>query len=311
MKANLKVVTAKIESTYGVDASPAPGNALVLDKDTKITPLEHETVDNGLLRPAFGADAALQVGGYGEIELSLPLAASDSLGTAPAFHAILRSCGLSAAITASERVTYGLISSGFESASCYAYEDGDLTKLKGCRGSVSFEIKAKAKPMIKAKLTGLSAGPVNNALPAVNLSPANVKPIEFANSEILFNGAPVIMESLTIDLGYDVGYTNLVGKESVDIVNRSVSAKLSIRRPNVNDLDLFALRKRAAMNTLYFKQEHGGRNLIELFGNNAQISGLSPGEADGHDTIDIDLRLVGGADNEFEINFGTAKPEIF
>lgn len=308
MKANLKAITAKIESTYGTDASPLAANALVLDRDTKITPLEHDTVDNGMLRPSFGADAALQVGGYGEIELTLPLAGASALGTAPAYDAILRACGLSAAITADQRVTYGLISDGFESASCYAYESGDLTKFKGCRGSLSVEVKAKAKPMIKAKLTGLSVGPITGALPAVNLQPANVKPVEFANSEMTFNGNPVIMESLTVDLGYDVGYTNLVGTESVDIVNRSVSAKLSIRRPNVGTLDLFALRKSGAFNDIYFKQTVAGTNLIELFGSNAQIVGLSLGEADGHDTVDIDLRLVGGADDEFEMNFGSAKP---
>jgi hypothetical protein len=307
MRANLKAITAKMETIYGTDATPQPADALVLDKDTKITPLEHDTVDNSLLRPAMGADASLQVGGYGEIELSLPFAGASALGTAPVFDSILRACGLSAAVSAGSCVTYGLISSGFESASCYAFEDGDVTKLSGCRGSVSFEIKAKAKPMIKAKLTGLSVGPIAGSLPAVNLSPANVKPIEFANSSMMFNGSPVIMESLTIDLGYDVSYTNLVNLESVDIVNRSVSAKLSIRRPKVSELDLFALRKNGAMNTLYFKQDLGATNYIELYGRNAQISGLSTGESDGHDTIDIDLRLVGGADDEFELNFGALK----
>lgn len=309
MKSNLKVIAAKTESSYGTDSSPAPANALVLDKDTKITPLEHDTIDNGLLRPAFGADAALQVGSYGEVELSIPLAGVQGVGTPPAYDAILRACGLKATVVTGKSTIYEVVSSGFESATCYAYEDGDLTKLKGCRGSLSIDIKAKAKPMIKAKLTGLSAGPVRGAMPAVNLAPADVKAVENSNAVMKFSGVDVIMESFTIDLGYVVNYSNLVGAESIDIVNRSVSAKLSIRRPKVEVMDLFAVRKKGTLNPLYFKQTVQGQNVIELICQNAQIVGISTGEADSFDTVDLDLRLVGGKDNEFKANFGIALPQ--
>lgn len=309
MQSKRKVILAKIESTYGTDASPLPAAALVLDSDTKITPLEHDSVDNGILSPVFGADAVLQVGGWGELDLSIPLAGASALGVAPAYDAILRACGLSAAITAGQRVTYGLVSDSFESVTCYAHEHGDVTKLRGCRGTISLEIKAKAKPMLKAKLTGLSEGPIAGALPATDLQPAAVLPIENANSSLIIGGMAVVMESVSIELGNEINYAHLVGVESVDIVARASSAKLVIRRPNVDVLDIFTMRKTGAKFAFNFTQTiDGATNLIEIFGNNAQISGLSVGEQDGHDTLEIDVRLVGGADDEFGINFGTAKP---
>lgn len=308
MRSNRKAILTKIESAYGVDSSPLPANALVLDRDTKITPLEHDALDNGMLTPTMGADSVLHVGSWGELDLSLPLAGAGALGDAPAYDAILRACGLSAAITAAQRVTYGLVSDSFESATCYAHEGGEVTKLRGCRGSLSLEIKAKAKPMLKAKLTGLSAGPIVGVMPAVNLQPANVLPVENSNSVLTVNGFVVIMESMSIELGNEVNYSNLVGAESVDIVGRSASAKIVVQRPDVATFDMFALRKSGQKFSFKFTQTIAGANLIEMFGNGAQVTGISVGESDGFDTLEIDVRLVGGNDDEFGINFGTANP---
>lgn len=308
MKAKRKVITAKTEDTYGTDSTPLPANALVLDSDTKITPLEHDTVDNGLLRAVYGADESIQVGNWGELELSIPLAGAASLGTAPAYDPILRACGLNAIITANQRVTYGLVSDSAESATCYAYEHGDVTKLTGCRGSLSLEVKAKAKPMLKAKLTGLSKGPITGALPTANLQPAKVLPIENSNSVLTLADHSVVMESMSIELGNEVNYSNLVGNESIDIVNRASSAKVVIRRPNVGLLNLFDFRKRGIKFDFKFTQTIADTNLIEIFGKNAQISGISPGESDGFDTLELDVRLVGGNDDELGFNFGTTAP---
>jgi hypothetical protein len=97
-----------------------------------------------------------------------------------------------------------------------------------------------------------------------------------------------------------------VGSESVDIVGRASSLKMVIHRPDADTFNLFESRKNSDFMRCYFKQtiDANSGNVIEIYGKNMQINGLSPGELDGKDTLEIDFRLVGGADDELVINFG-------
>ena len=89
-----RVALAKVESTYGTDASPTgAANAIQISAPT-ITPLAGGTVKRDLVRDALGADPAIHVGSHVLVGFGVEIAGAGAAGTAPAYGALLRGCAM-------------------------------------------------------------------------------------------------------------------------------------------------------------------------------------------------------------------------
>ena len=104
-----RLILAKIEATYGTDPTPTGAEAILV-RNLEITPLEAETVSRELIRPYLGASDQLLAQTRVGINFEVELAGSGTAGTAPAYSALMKSCGLSETVVATTSVTYAPIS---------------------------------------------------------------------------------------------------------------------------------------------------------------------------------------------------------
>ena len=95
------VLTAKIETTEGTDASPTGTSNAILVSDMSINPLEGSEVSLAYIRPYFGASPSIRVQDYVTCSFTIDVAGAGTAGTAPAYGPLLRACGFAQTLTAS------------------------------------------------------------------------------------------------------------------------------------------------------------------------------------------------------------------
>ena len=64
---------AATESVYGTSASPVGADAILVEDDLKITPLESDSLERKIVQPYFGAKKKLVVKKRVKIEFSVEL----------------------------------------------------------------------------------------------------------------------------------------------------------------------------------------------------------------------------------------------
>lgn len=153
------LITAKIETTYGVDSVPTGAANALLISDQSITPLDAQNIDRDLVRGSFGASEQLVGPASVKLSYSVELAGSGTAGTAPAWGALLQACACSEGVLATPaRVEYMPASTGLKSLTQYYFDDGLLHKLLGCMGDCTLTAKVGERPMLKFEFTGLDGG---------------------------------------------------------------------------------------------------------------------------------------------------------
>ncbi len=237
-------VLAKIETTYGTDPTPTGAANAILLRNFSMTPLAADTRDREIIRPFLGASDTLLANRHVEIEFEIEMCGSGSAGTAPAYSALLRACALSETISAGLSVTYAPVSTTFESVTIYAYKDGRMHKLTGCRGSVVASINSGDIPVFKFSMMGIYNAPTDTAMPAVTLT-AFQKPL-VANTQnttpfSFFAVTTLVLQSLEFDLGNTVEFRSMIGSEYVQISDRKSVGKISYEATALSVLDPFSV----------------------------------------------------------------------
>jgi hypothetical protein len=95
-----RIVLAKIETTYGVDAAPTGGANAILVRNLDVTPLDADLVNRDVVRPFLGSQGQLIAGQKVTVSMEVELAGSGTAGSAPAYGPLLRACGLAEVLTA-------------------------------------------------------------------------------------------------------------------------------------------------------------------------------------------------------------------
>jgi len=95
-----RTILAKIETTYGTDSIPTGAADAVLVRSLEITPLESEFASRDLIRVFMGNSEQLPVGIRAQMTIEIEMAGSGTAGTAPAYDALMRACGLSRTLLA-------------------------------------------------------------------------------------------------------------------------------------------------------------------------------------------------------------------
>ncbi len=94
LSAKARVLTSKIETTYGVDSVPTASDAMLVS-NLDVSPAEAETVERDLLRPYFGQAERLQTQIYAKMAFNVELGAHSAgvVGGIPKIDSLLQSCG--------------------------------------------------------------------------------------------------------------------------------------------------------------------------------------------------------------------------
>ena len=300
----LNYIMAKAEVTYGTDSVPTGAANAVLVRNLTITPLAGERVSRDIVRPFLGASEELVATRYVQIEFEIEMAGSGTAGTAPAYDAILRACGMTGTTQAGTSVTYTPISAAFPSMTLYYNVDGVQHRITGARGNMEINIQARAIPFYRFTFTGLYNAPADTAATAQTLT-AWQTPIvvNTANtSGYQLHGYGGAMESLTLNLNNEVIYRSLVGAEDVLITNRSISGQAVFEAPTIAQKDYFTTAIGNALGNLAIIHGTAAGNRVELASARLNVSGASYQEQNGIHMLNVPFQLVPSASgNEFSL----------
>lgn len=257
---------AKIETTYGTDATPTGAANAMLVKNVTITPLEGEEIQRDLTMPYFGSQGVILAGTYGKIDFEIELSGSGAAGTAPFWGVLARACALSETIVAATSVTYAPVSSGQESATIWWNLDGTRHVLLGSRGTMSLSMDSQKIPTLKFSLTGLLGTVTDTALPATTLpTPPKPLPPSKTNTPVFtIHGYSAVVEAFSLDLGNKVEPRLLIGSESIEHVDRAVTGSVTMQADQVASVDWQAKAISRARGALAVTHGTAAGNIIQI-----------------------------------------------
>lgn len=299
-----RTVLAKIETTYGVDPTPTGTSNAILVRNLNVSPLNAETVSRDLVRAYLGASEQLIASKSVAIDFEVEMAGSGTAGTAPAYGPLLQACGM-AETDGVSTVTYTPVSSAFKSVTIYFNVDGVLHKITGARGNVEIRINARQIPVFAFNMIGLYNAPTDAAVPTVDY--AAFQTPEAANntnttSFSLFSYSGVL-ESMTMNLNNDVQFRALIGRESVDLVDRQVGGTLVFEAPAIATKDFFAAALASTLGALTITHGSTAGNQVVVSSTRADIVNPTYQDLNGVHMLSVPYVLVpsSAGNDEFTI----------
>ena len=293
MLSKTKVVLAKIETVYGTD--PTPTNLLnaMLMTDVSFTPMAGTDVSRNLERPYLGAQAQIPAALTAMLEGSVEMAASGTLGTAPAWGALLRACGFSQTVNAGVSVIYAPVSSAFEGLTVYFYQGGTLQKVTGCRGTVAFTLSAQGIPSMRFKFTGLWQVATDQAAVVPTLTSFQ-KPLVASkvNTPVFtVNGVSLVARDFSLDVANQVEPRLLINQEQIMIVDRAPLLKATVEAETLATLNPFTLAQ--SQTSVAVALTHGtvAGNKVAISCPTCQMKRL-PGYGNNQSVLEWPLELV-------------------
>lgn len=244
-----KIVLAKLETPYGVDAAPTSALNGILAIDVKLSPMEGQDLSRDLERATYGASDKLPVDLHSKLSFKVELAGSGTAGQAPAWAVLVRACAMAMTTVAATSVTFNPITNNPESVTITLNIDGQLYKLLGARGTAKLMIGASAIPYITFELTGLFVQPVDAVMPAAPDLTGFKSPLPGSrvNTPVFtVGGAALTLRELTFDFGNVVEGRFLIGAEEILITDKEESVEFTIEQPALSVLNPFALAQSRA-----------------------------------------------------------------
>jgi hypothetical protein len=285
-----RLILAKTETTYGTDSSPTGAANAILVRNLEITPLQADTVTRDLIRPYLGNSDQLLAQTRVEVTFEVELAGSGAAGTAPAYGAVLKACGLSETVVATTSVTYAPVSASFSSVTIYFHNDGIRHKVTGCRGTFELSAEVGQIPTISFTMTGIYNAPTDEALASPTYA-NQAAPLIFKNgntsnfSIFSYSGC---LQSLSFQIANEVVYRELVGctKESL-IVNRAPAGDVVIEAPTITAKDFFAIATGSSTGSISFQHGATAGNIVTFTTGQSDIANPSYSDQDGIQMLNL------------------------
>ncbi|MCC2673291.1 MAG: hypothetical protein K0R58_238 [Ramlibacter sp.] len=303
-------VLAKAEVTYGTDPVPTGSANAMLASNVTSNPLNAENVDRALLREYFGASEELVGIANMTLQMDVELAASGTLGVAPAWAPLLRACGAAETITTDELVEYNPITDDADSVTIYWYDSGVVHKMLGARGRAQFNMSLGGKPVITYNFIGLYGGVTAAVLPTTDYDDFQV-PLVVTNANtgdvnlgctytagVLSSGTDYPSRGLEVDGGSQVEHVALLGDESVDLTGRTTVGKLQLALTAAQEVT-FATNVRAnTLQSLGFVHGTVAGNICVFYGPSVQLTNYSKADYKGRRLLGYDARFLPDAGND-------------
>jgi hypothetical protein len=295
------LLLAKLESVVGTDPVPTAGLNAMLARAITPQPVVAEFAERTNIRPYFGTGGQVAVAQHSECELEIELASSGAAGTAPAWGPLIQACGFSETITASTDVKYAPVTSNPKTVTLYYYLDGVLHKMSYSRGDVTLEMSAKSIPVMRFKYTGLYTPATDTPLPSGAdysgfMAPLAVNKVN--TPSMTLHGISAAMQSLSISMGNQVVYRNLIGSESVKMTDRKPSGQTSIEMVPVAS---YAWHEAVRLGTLdAFSIVHGtsAGSIIQIDAPKVQLTNPQYADSDGIAMINLGLNFQPDTGND-------------
>ncbi len=299
------VILAKIETTYGTDATPTVGNDSILCSVPQITP-DGEKIIRDFVRSSLSPlGHSIGVKTF-NIKFKAELKGSGAAGTPPEIDPLLRACGLDDTIVASTSVAYTPISENFESATIYFYRDGLLHKLLGCRGTCAVDLPAGKYGVIDFDMTGIYATPTDVAL--VTGSYNTTMPPVFLSAGLTLGGYAPVFTQLQLAMNNQVvkrkdanSSTGLIGLE---IVGREPGGSIDPEAVTIATKDFWSAWENGTKEALSCVAGSVAGNKCTVSAPQIQYGGIGYGDRDGIVTYDLPFTCcLTTGDDELSLKF--------
>lgn len=267
-----RIVTAKIEATYGTDSSPTGAEAILV-RNLDVTPANTEFVSREIVRPFLGNFDDIPVATSVIATFQVELAGSGAAGTAPSWGQLMRACGFAETITPTTSVEYDPVSEDFESVTMTINVDGIQHLLLGVRGNVALNMVSKDIPTLDFTMTGLYGGVVD-AAPVVPVYTGFQKPLGVNNvntTGFTIHGYAGCMQSLSLDMGNNIAFRTLVGCETVELTDRLLTGNVVIEAPLTAEKDFFAINQSGATGAIAITHGTVAGNIVTVSVPQAQL----------------------------------------
>ncbi len=307
-----RLVLAIKETVYGTDATPDGTNAM-RTKDLKITPLDGNVVNRALDKSKYGADEDIQVTSFIVFEFKIEYQGGGAAGVAPAYSALLLACQRDETVVAATEVKYAHNSDNTDSLTLYGYQDGQLHKGVGCKGNVKFTVNSQGIAYLEFRFVGLWVTPSSTAAP----SPSNwtnfLKPVPVNNThttQLSLHGQLLTLKSLEYDQGNDVQHNDDPGEESVEIVDRKGSGRISALAVAISAKDYFTTARANTTGALSLTHGTVAGEIGQFTAPAVQLIKPSYGDDNGRLTIDAELKFVPTAAEDDETLFSLCRSTV-
>lgn len=239
-----KVLLIKLETAYGVDATPTGAVNWIEARNVSLTPMDNDKVQRNIDLPYLGNAGEIIVSSWTKLAFDVAVAPSGIAGTAPKWGPLMLACGTAETVTATTSAAYNLVSTAFASATAYMNIDGTLHKLMGMRGSVKGKLGAKGIYTLSFSFDANYASPVA-AMPGTVVRTGwtieeGVNSVNTTAASI--NSIPLAFSELDWDFGNKVGRIDLPGPQrEIAITDRTVTTSLTVLAPDLAVFNPFAL----------------------------------------------------------------------
>lgn len=288
-----KILLCKLETTYGTDPTPVAGDG-ILAKDLVVMPMEGEDVERDLELPYLGNQGTIPVNLHMKLTFKVELAGSGAAGTAPAWDAAMRACGVAQTIAAGASVTYNPVSSGHESVAFYFWNGPTRYTILGAQGTCTLTFNTSGIPYLEFEFTGLWAAPSDEA----RVTPTNFsayqapKEVTTANTPVFtLGGTSLVMRSLTMNFGNEIEPRFLMGSEIIVLSDRSEQIETTVEAVPIATFDPFARALNAANVPVVLTHGTQAGNIVTLSAPFAQMQ-RPTGLEEQQNITEWPLRLV-------------------
>lgn len=305
-----KVLLFKIEGGgYGVDAAPAAATDGLLVRNLSVSPLKLSYEDRSIVRPFYANDGKIVTGKWSEVSFEIEIQGAGGAVDAIAKYApVLRACGMAQTVNAGVSVQYDPVSAAFESATQYFQVDGRQHKILGSRASkFGVMISAGKIPVFQFTFIGLHVQPTDTALTPATLTGFQ-KPLASNNA----NTTPFTLHTfagkfreLSVDFGLNTPYRNLMGSESVEILDRKVTGKITLESELVATKDWWTIMKAETLGALTCTQGTAVGFKVKFDAPNVQITEPEEGDDGGVLQLSAGLEMLSGANGNDEFRITT------
>lgn len=302
------VIALKIEDTQGTDSIPTAADNAKLVEDLKWSPANERMVDRNPVRATFGELKKIYAGHLVEVSFSMEIKGSGVTGTPPEMGDSLKSCGFQETITEDTSVEYLPATTGQQSCTIYFWEDGDLIKLTGCMGKVTFDLSTGAIGKASFTFTGHQSGDISaTEIPAASYSSTVPVPLIGVAFSL---GGEIDVSKLSVDMGITVSTPASMGAENgygdIYISDRNVTGSIDPFAKTASEKDYLIDWKagtESALTTGEIGKIAGNKYTISM---PKVYSSAAPksGDREGRVTRDLTIAaLPTNGDDEFNLLF--------
>ncbi|PKP71851.1 MAG: hypothetical protein CVT82_00325 [Alphaproteobacteria bacterium HGW-Alphaproteobacteria-4] len=257
IKWRTKILLAKIETSYGVDAAPSGAANAILATDVALTPMDGSDVSRNLELAYLGAQATIPAELNAKLTFKVELAGSGAAGTAPAWGPLLRGCGVAEVISAGVSVAYNPVSEAHESLTLHLWIGDTRYVLKGARGNAKINVGAQAIPYLEFSFTGLFSAPAETARVIPTLTGFQKPDLATSANTPVFtlDAAALVLRSFVLDLGNQIENRFLIGSEAVLITEKADTIEAKVEAVALTTFNPFA--KALAQDSVALALTHG------------------------------------------------------